>query len=585
MTLATALALLFVAVTPTGDGIPEAPVARVELTGEVIDGAGKSIVGAGVFVIGRRDVGVDLRHIQNWPSWSVTGRTDARGKFRASSVLGPVMVLAVRPGKTAGGFVGRAVPIDAGSRSVPVRLQFRGSAEISGRVMDMQGRPVAGVAVSAYPEPSAAAPPGGAAFGSGVSGADGAFTVSGLHPGAYRLFGSGAGYWCECGFLEGASARTGNVDVVVPVVASGMIRGQVLEAAPAGGVIPPDRFVVETPAMGGWEFDSADGTFEVPIVRPWAGLPILVWSKGSRVLAFATFRVSLDQGESRDLGRIVLSPGRTVRGRVVDSKGAPIQGAALSPGFEGYAAAKPLGVTGNDGRFELNGLEESDASVRVSHPNFRRTEYLVPQGGQDVEIRMFAASSARVRVEDVDGSPLGGATVRAMSPQGRGTCVSDPSGICVIGGLAAGDYALEVGGVRGVDVPRPPTWQLRVRVPEDGPGEARFRYPRRPSNLRVHALAHDGTFANAWVAVIPGEVSITDALADLNHVRLPYYGTGIDLEHPVRNLSPDRYTVLAVGNGGRCGTTVVDLPDGADLLVTVRLPATGGNCIRPSPKP
>jgi protocatechuate 3,4-dioxygenase beta subunit len=576
-----ALLLVALAATPTRDGAATYPTERVEIAGRVLDARGAPLRDAGIFVIGRNDVGIDLRHIQTWRHWAFTSRTNSQGTFRVRAAPGAAFVLAVHEANRRS-VQARAVPIDAASSMRGVRLQFGGDAEITGLVVDADGNPVPGVSVSAYPEPAPNAPEGGASFGVGVSGDDGAFRITGLHRGGYRVFASGRGLWCECIGFDGQPVRTGERGLVLPVIKSGVIRGRVVEAADDGRIIPAERFVVETPATRGWIFDSADGAFEVPVFRPWFELPILVWSKGSRTLAFSTFQVSLQQGEERDLGEIVLSPGRTVRGRVVDQAGKPIEGVALNPGFEKYATATPLGTTDAAGRFVLNGLEERDASVRLFHPRYRRTQYVIRADVDEVEIRLETASSARVRVEDVDGTPLRGAYIHAISPRGNGTCVSDDDGMCVIGGLAPGNYALNLSGVRGVGVPRPQPWQLRVRVPADRPGEGRFRYPRRPSRLRVHVLMPDGTFANASVVILPEKITTREPLRDREGVRVPHYGTGVDLEHPVTNLPPDRYTVLATGDAhGMCGRVTVDLREGADEVVTVRLAPDPGGCTAP----
>lgn len=66
--------------------------------------------------------------------------------------------------------------------------------------------------------------------------------------------------------------------------------------------------------------------------------------------------VTVNPGEERDLGEIVLDPGVTLRGWIVDEQGAAVPGGIV--GFRGYRETKAA----YDGRFTLSHVPEGESS-------------------------------------------------------------------------------------------------------------------------------------------------------------------------------------------------------------------------------
>jgi protocatechuate 3,4-dioxygenase beta subunit len=568
-------ALLCIASSPH----PEASTPkRVVVSGDVVDSLGAPVVGAWITFTSMRGDGVDLRSFENYLGGNRGTATDARGRFKIQPYPGPIYVVAVRGD---GSIAGRAVPLDAASSRGPVHLRFEDGASIAGRVVAEDGKPVAGVAVRAFPEPSRTAPPGGASFGVAVSGDDGSFEIAGLHVGGYRIYASGQGRWCACGYWDGLKVVTGQPFLVLPVTPTALLRARLSFDVPEHQADPEIVTVITVPTTR--VFDASAKEFELAITRPWHELPVFVVSKG---LAPDARRISFKQGDVVDLGEIVLGKGRVARGRVLDPEGRPLAGASLQVGYEYYAIRDVLAVTGADGRFVAPLTPLGDAPVRVEHPRFGRMEGLLPAASASVDLRFVAGANVRVQVEDIDGSPMEGVSISARG-RSTGLCFSTATGACLLIGLKEGEYTLDVSGGRGTGVARPHTRQLRLNAVVGPWQEIRFRYPRSESRLRTRVLSPDGTFANAAVVILPGEVPATVALDGERLLDLPRFMTGIDLEHPVENLAPDRYTVVAIEYSHRpgCGLQVVELKDGADEVVTVTLSHDERLCGRAGRRP
>jgi protocatechuate 3,4-dioxygenase beta subunit len=126
-----------------------------------------------------------------------------------------------------------------------------------------------------------------------------------------------------------------------------------------------------------------------------------------------------------DAGTIALEPESIVRGRIVDERGRPIEGATVDSdfmrriGFGGLA-----GRTGADGRFELS----SGGTSFVASAEGRRAREVSLRGPARAgqvrtipDVVLEPAPSVRVRVLDESGRPVSGVTVR------RGDAAAPPS--------------------------------------------------------------------------------------------------------------------------------------------------------------
>ena len=168
-----------------------------------------------------------------------------------------------------------------------------------------------------------------------------------------------------------------------------------------------DRLPVPTTQSG------ADGTFRLAGVS----LTQVVGSVDLREHVGVSFGPLDMAGGTQDLGTVVLKHGRTVRGVVEDSSGDPVVGAEVHAGAElvpGIVAIlRPCGPTDEEGRFELSGVGETGQIVasarRTSQEPWSTT---VSARHEGVLIEMESTVRLTVNVRDEAGAPLSGADLR-----------------------------------------------------------------------------------------------------------------------------------------------------------------------------
>ncbi len=133
-----------------------------------------------------------------------------------------------------------------------------------------------------------------------------------------------------------------------------------------------------------------------------------------------------------DLGVLKLARGRTVRGVVEDGFGEPAVGVEVFAGAELFpgivAFLQPCGVTDADGRFALTGVDESGQIIAVT----RRAPHeawstAVTAKAENVLLEIQGLVELTVNVRDPAGEPLSGAELRLTParPAGGGMGVRD----------------------------------------------------------------------------------------------------------------------------------------------------------------
>lgn len=183
-----------------------------------------------------------------------------------------------------------------------VVIDLRPGAAIRGRVVDEQGAPVVGANVSAVPRRADPATTDG----------DGRFELRPLAPQhRYHLQAMHPQYDQKVG----VQATPGEELVTVTVQKRSLYRGRV--RSESGEPIRSFR-------IDDQEITSADGTFEVPLE-----------SESGRVFSVVDapgFQAQMvdESSETTDLGDIVLRPEAKAHGVVVDSSGAPVEGAIVT---------------------------------------------------------------------------------------------------------------------------------------------------------------------------------------------------------------------------------------------------------------
>ena len=339
-------------------------------------------------------------------------------------------------------------------------------AGLVGRVLELDGRPVAGMRVallefegsllfdgSAIDEPE-----GRLELEETVTNAEGRFLLSGARAPAIHGLGIDlGGPRAAFRVLDHALVHKERVDIGDVVLAPyGVLSGRVLDegGAPIAGArvraapfpaevlqgqpqdFRPDSLVsVSLTPMGGqgrmtielpgWvraaverfplptTMSKADGTFRlegVALAQVIAGIDkagLVGWNAGPLDLT----------GGAHDVGDVVLKRGRTVTGVVEDSSGDPVVGVEVFAGAElvpGIAAVlQPAGVSDEEGEFRLEGVREEGAIVATARRS--RSEAwstTVSPRVEGVLIELESLVQLTVNVRNQAGEPLAGVDLR-----------------------------------------------------------------------------------------------------------------------------------------------------------------------------
>ncbi len=367
-------------------------------------------------------------------------RTDSQGRFRLVSPLRRRLDLEV---VAAGHLPKRAtIPGAQLASGRRVTLLLDPAATVLGRVVDPQGRPLAGVAVSAVAEAvvgerafAATDPVADRAF----TDAQGRFVLRRLHPEeGYEVRASRQGAFpaAERTTVGPATAPPRNLTLVLAPARPARGRVQDREGRPIAGaeilLRPALRRGQEgfsaSAAAGGNDAIRAEsdpqGTFLVPEC-PAVEVELLVRKKGFAPMVLPALRIPpaggpADKGPA-DLGLFVLRPGVRLAGRVVGGNGRGVPGAEIFPldrppvahqNERAVRGLKPAATTALDGVFALEDL----AGGTPVHLLVRAPGYLTavvravrPPTAAPLKIRLESEEVLRGRVVDEAGEPVAGA--------------------------------------------------------------------------------------------------------------------------------------------------------------------------------
>lgn len=336
-----------------------------------------------------------------------------------------------------------------------VELTLGDPMRIEGKVVDGDGTPVAEAQVVAVPV-APASPQEQVMRGpvADLTDGTGAFRLVGLGEGSYELRAAPPGAsTSDSSFLRRAAtvAKAGARDVEIRLPRDGRVVGRVTSAD--GGALAGIEVVLDDDgAIGGLD---GDGRFAVDGVSP-GSHSIEVRAAGMLPLVKAGLRV--EAGQSLDLGTLVLSEGRTVRGTVRDEQGRPLGGARVVIADRVFASSIGNGVldrltaarvarTDARGEFAARGvamgaqvLVASHVAAGVSPP------YQVRAKDLDVRVDVVITPSGVLRGHVTSGGQgVAGATVLAATGGGGAqiaTTRTSTSGAYRFDRLAAGVYSV-----------------------------------------------------------------------------------------------------------------------------------------------
>jgi len=291
----------------------------------------------------------------------------------------------------------------ARGQHVELRFQLEASS-ISGIVVDTQGKPASGVLIHAE----------GAMSSAVLSDAAGHFDLAGLPPGSYVLTADRMDTMHS--EPKNVTAHSGDHDVRLEIPDAGSITGRVvMNGQPVDyfGVAIDEDSTDQRSWPGTDPVRSPDGRFTKTHLWPRMMMVAIVGPGFERKVIQ---HVAVPAGGELDLGDIEVSPGRVLRGHVVDESGAPIADAAvIAEANDGVETEVSLdhdlqGTRGTHtdaaGAFELAGLP-ADASglyLQASTADKVATSRQLTADELDTDVRIVVRSSG-----SVDGAIVNGA--------------------------------------------------------------------------------------------------------------------------------------------------------------------------------
>ncbi len=301
---------------------------------------------------------------------------------------------------------------------------------IRGRVVDAEGKPVAGVMVSGEMEADPEHPRARRTDGwSGVATDEsGRFELAGLLPGGYALVVSGRevsravpARALEVNLLEGQDLE----DVVIELPATGEVQGSVRDAngRPLAGVT--------VALIGGPQRQSASvddqGTFRLPHVAPgeYRVVASLGWqtrlrAPGTRDDDVQGEPVTVREGGVEEVKLVVEASDGQISGVVRGADGAPVADAFIEAVRESDSPARAAGasarmsrwsfnerpnLTDQDGRFTIAGLPHGPHTIRAHR-----------KGGGEALVEHVAIGSEVVLTIEATGRMSGTVSVRGGEP-------------------------------------------------------------------------------------------------------------------------------------------------------------------------
>ncbi|HKV11424.1 MAG TPA: carboxypeptidase-like regulatory domain-containing protein, partial [Thermoanaerobaculia bacterium] len=384
----------------------------------------------------------------------------------------------------------RDLDVKAGGNALDFDLET--GLEVSGRVVDDSGAPLAGAQVwlrANVPTPDAPR---------AITGADGAFRFSGLSEGTFRLTANKAGYTDASRGQEVILSGSSVNSLEIKLAPGGEITGHI-------SGLPFDQ-LSKVRVFAGWETNAGrvdpEGNYRISNLRPgdWD-----VRAMVSDSALHAEGKVTLEPGAPEARLDLRFGGGFELQG-FVTKNGSPLAGASVSLRRLGDRPLPLNATTDSGGVFLLRGLEAGNWELEVAHAGgkTRHKETLEITGDREVRVDLRTASLAG-RVVDASGAgPVPGAKIALEAPDGQSFLLndttSDSRGAFRLSEVSEGSWILRVSkdgyasAREDVQIDSSPVEDLEVRLqPAEGiTVEARLANGRTPDRIQAAALDASG---------------------------------------------------------------------------------------------
>jgi protocatechuate 3,4-dioxygenase beta subunit len=445
--------------------------------------------------------------------------------------------------------------------ALQLTLLVTSDESIEGHVYASDGSRIAGAFVAALPESDKreleAAVAGLSGLASATSDAAGAFRLTRLKPGQYRLRASRTATHLSGEFWStpGTPALAGDKAVRLTVDDAGAIAGSVTTD---DGTAPPE-YAVALSSAAPQRFDAPQ--FRVGDVPP--GTQRVTLSAPGFVSA--TLRdVKVDAGRTTELGAIVLKRGATIRGKVLTAQAEPVagarviaspllvaQGERVEPWSLDTFAAPQMTQSGADGSYELRGIDEASlvvAADEARHGRSKPVSIVRPAASITVDLTLLAGERLTGSVLR-DGIPVPQALVVATprdTPRARYSGSTGVDGTYALAGIPPGSYV--VSAVQRTGSYTSASVAAQVELPSNARQNLEFR--TGSVALTVRAL-RNGTPQNAQIYLSSGGVSALTA-GELERA-LNERGEGVTYIGTALESAPCQLSGVLAGQYTLCG--------------------------------
>lgn len=344
---------------------------------------GKPVANAIVFVDGKVELGAV---------------TDDEGRFRLAHLAAGSFALRARASHQVT-LAPSIVELDIGETRTDVELVVDRAADVSGRVVDENGRPLAGVETGLLRLTEEIAYAAQA-----VTDAEGRFVIHGVAPGSYGAAAMAAGRprLVRRTGIEVADRDVGDVELVVKT--AHVVTGRVVPpriatvqlARPGGPVLASMAFGEDISdfvnLLAAATRTQPDGTFEIAGVSAGTFTLVAVADDGLRGEA------NVVVGDAATV-TIELAATPTVRGTVVDPRGKPVAGLALRASADAFYPTRIVETTSDPaGGFELRGFSPGAVALEIVDARCRRQLVADGKPGEDATTLTVTAAPAPVRL-------------------------------------------------------------------------------------------------------------------------------------------------------------------------------------------
>lgn len=267
-----------------------------------------------------------------------------------------------------------------------------------------------------------------------VTGADGAFTLSGIEPGRYRVVARHPAH------ADGRSAELSVAlgqerEVHIAMVAGTFVTGLVASAgSPVAGARV--RLFTDDGDVPRWvAVTGDDGRFRL---GPETGAVRLEAEAAGYGQGFA--EALLKSGTDAEVTVVLAAADATVRGRVRDGAGFPVAGARL----ETVGMPRRIDVSGQHGEFSLSGLVAGSHVVRVTRDGYPAATVDLDTGIDNAVTLELGGGIEVVVLDAHTGRPVSGAAVKVSGATSAEERRTDERGAAVFTALAPGPHRIAI---------------------------------------------------------------------------------------------------------------------------------------------